>query len=211
MNKGWVAALVAALLLAACSDDSKGSAVPSTSIPTNQYFSTDDYQGPELALLARRDTESGYHVRVREFTWQNMSVPGPSATGWLAPGWCYPTSQYRLSVASDAVVGVLIGSRYSELQDGLSVTVFTLGYAEGQPTRVLVLQVDPAITKASVAWSDGAMDSTEPADGWALLVVPGGAGADFTLTLDGKDGSRSVAAADLPTGDSIEWQRDCTE
>ena len=212
MNKLVAAVLVTALVLSACTDDKKVTAPPtSTADAGDQNFSTDDYRGPELPLLAERDTKSGYHLRIREFSWQNMSVPGVSASGWKAPGWCFPTSQYRLSVTSDVVVGVLIGPEYSELNDGLAASAFSLGYADGAPTRVLVLQVGPGVNKASVVWGDGAKDSAEPTSGWVLLAAAGDPGVDFQLTLEGKDGSRTVKAADLPSGSSPAWQKACTE
>lgn len=214
MNRWLAAVVVTGLVLSACSDGDKAAPATSTTgteFADGQFFSTDDYQGPELPLLAERETTSGYRVRIREFSWQSTSSPSMSGAGWNAPGWCFPTSQYRLTVTSDEMVGVLIGPHFSELNDGLAATAFHLGDADGAPTRAVVLQVDEQTATASVTWADGITDTADATDGWVLLVAPGGPDTDFTLTLEGSGGSRTVQARDLLAGDSPAWQKACTE
>jgi hypothetical protein len=118
---------------------------------------------------------------------------GPS--GWRPAGWCYPQGDLRISIAAPTSVNVAHAGWYGELKDGLSVTTFASGYAEGSPIFGAVAQVDPDVTKVTMTTSSGLTDSTVPIKGIALLVVDGKIEPDVTFTVTKTDGTSAERTA----------------
>lgn len=176
------------------------------------YLGSDDYVGPELPLLAQRETADGVRFVLRSYPDYPMFDVQPYPSGWVPPGWCSPSGQYRLSMVFGEAVGLHSGPIYSEVHDGLSATRFGMGYADGAPVSGIVVQVDDETTSVSVTWSDGSSDSSEVTDGWAVLAVPGEVGDRYEVTLTSAGGDHTVNSdtASRFMG-SIEWQRACTE
>lgn len=140
-------------------------------------------------------------------------APAPVTTvvgGWVPEPWCSPSGGFRVSMTYKDAVAVSSGSRYEEPRDGLQATMFSGGYAESQPFRVLVLQVSDDITLASVSWDDGATDAAVPVDGWVALATPGAPSGKFVLDLETAGGGRTIDWNEIPRDGDAGWQKGCT-
>ena len=141
-----------------------------------------------------------------------VPAPVPPSTvlaGWVPEPWCTPVGGFRVAMTYKDAVSTGSGQRYAEPRDGLAVTLFSGGYAEQQPFRVLVLQVADDVTGVSVVWADGAVDSAAPTAGWAALGTPGAPSGRFTLSVRTAAGEREVAWDDLPVDGDLAWQHAC--
>ena len=124
-----------------------------------------DYMGPQLETMFQRTTETGIRLTLQNSgDWQNFEIEGdvfvvggvaetiaiavgevppdaPPGTGvqqqWIPPEWCNPIGGFRLTMMFKDAIGVSNGSRNGEPRDGLAVTLFSSGYAEGAPFRAL--------------------------------------------------------------------------
>jgi len=190
-----------------------------------------DYMGPQLEVMSQRTTDTGIHLTLQNSgDWQNfgfgfgggavdvavaIAPPGmPPDTGpnqgWTPPPSCNPIGGFRLTMVYKDAVGVSNGSRYGEPRDGLSVTLFSSGYAEGVPFRALVLNVAGDVTAVTATWDDEASDTAAPTDGWAVVATPGPASGKFELVVQTEAGERVIAWQDLPQEGDLEWQKDCS-
>ena len=149
-----------------------------------------DYMGPQLETLFQTTTDTGIRLVLQNSgDWENFfgfaegdgvsavaiatsgAVPPDTGTGqeWTPPAWCNAIGGFRLTMLFKDAIGVSNGSRYSEPRDGLSVTLFSSGYAEGSPFRALVLNVADDVINATATWDDDASDSAAPSGGWVVL------------------------------------------
>ncbi len=130
--------------------------------------------------------------------------------GWTAPAFCNPIGGFRLTMLFKDAIGVANGSRYAEPRDGISVTLFSSGYAEGVPFRALVLNLSDDVISATATWSDDATDTAAPIDGWVVLATPGAASGKFQLVLKTDAGEKTIAWDELPQDGDLAWQKDCS-
>ncbi len=180
-----------------------------------------DYSGPKLEPILHRVTDTGIRLALQDSgDWNNIGgeavdvvVPAPTTAldgGWTAPEWCAPVGGFRMTMTYKDAVGVSNGSRYSAPRDGgFNVTLFSSGYAENTPFRVLVLQVAGDVTQVSAQWSDGSGDAAMPTKGFVALATPGVAGTRFDITLQSATGETVVQWADLPREGDLAWQKAC--
>jgi hypothetical protein len=106
-------------------------------------------------------------------------------------------------------IGTSQGSWYTEPRNGLNPTLFSSGFAEGTPFRVLVLQVAADVTSVAVRFNDGAADVGQPAKGWLALAVPGAQEGRFDLTVQDSTGVRVVGWRDFAQMGDATWQQEC--
>jgi hypothetical protein len=85
-----------------------------------------------------------------------------------------------------------------------------LGFAEGTPFRVLVLQVAPEVTSVSVRFADGAVDAATPTKGWLVLAVPGAQEGRFELAVQIAGEERAMSWREFPMLGDETWQIECT-
>ncbi|CAN5412273.1 hypothetical protein BH10ACT2_BH10ACT2_16320 [soil metagenome] len=142
-------------------------------------------------------------------------VPGvPPNTGpdqsWVAPAWCNPVGGFRLTMLYKDAVGISNGSRYGEPRDGVSVTLFSSGYAEGVPFRALVVNVADDVVGVTATWDDDASDTAVPVNGWVVVATPGPASGKFVLVLQTDGGERTIAWDELPQDGDLDWQKGCS-
>ncbi|MEQ1873084.1 MAG: hypothetical protein ABL953_05090 [Ilumatobacteraceae bacterium] len=133
-----------------------------------------------------------------------------SEVGWTPPAWCSPIGGFRLTMLFQDAIGVSNGSRYDEPRDGVSVTLFSSGYAEGVPFRALVLNVADDVVSATATWEDDATDTAIPANGWVVLATPGQASGKFDIVLQTAEGERAIPWDELPQDGDLTWQKDCS-
>lgn len=143
------------------------------------------------------------------------TVPAPApdepvVPGWVPAEWCTPVGGMRVSMTYKDAIGIGNGSKFSEVRDGgLSLTLFSSGYAENQHFRVLVLQVEDGTTLVTATWADGAVDAAAPVNGWVVLASPGDSTVQFDLSLQIPDGMKNVSYDQLPREGDVEWQKAC--
>ena len=184
-----------------------------------------DYMGAKLEMLYQRVTDTGIRVALHDNgnwggNWAGDVVVEPAGfappntvpgvAGWVPAPWCFAVGGVRVSMTYKDAIGISNGSRYAEPREsGLSLTMFSSGYAEGQRFRVLVLQVAADTTLATASWSDGTADSAVPVDGWAVLATPGDSSVEFDIRLQRAAGVTDIAYDDLPRDGDLEWRKAC--
>jgi hypothetical protein len=175
-----------------------------------------DYSGAVLKQLYERTTEGGFVVVVQdlgewgEFDFPAAEVQPVGAGGWVAPLWCTPIGSIRVTMRYKEAVGTSQGQRYAEPRDGLMPTLFSSGFAEGTPFRVLAMQVGDDVRRVAVEFADGAADVAKPENGWLVLAVPGAQEGRFELTLEEAGGTRVVRWNDIPAQGDETWISECT-
>ena len=177
-----------------------------------------DYSGAELKQLYERNTDTGFAVVVQdlgdwgEFGGDFGPIPGQpeSNAGWVAPEWCNPIGSFRVTMRYKAAIGTTQGQRYEQPRDGLAPTLFSSGFAEGTPFRVLVVQVGDDVRSVAVQFADGAADVASPKNGWLTLAVPGAQEGRFELTVEDAAGTRLVRWSDIPVQGDETWLRECS-
>ncbi len=124
-----------------------------------------------MTVVYSRATDDGLTVRAQ----RGAEWPASEWTqdGWVQPGWCSPAGSLRITLSGEGVVDLNTVSWYRELYDGRATSLRFMGFADGAPRRVLVVQASPDIETVSVVFGDGASDTTATVDGLAILVVPG--------------------------------------
>ncbi len=138
-------------------------------------------------------------------------VPGVDIdTGWTPPGWCSPTGTVRLAAMYQGSISVSNGPEYEVLRDGIRVTMFSAGQADGTPYRLLVVQLDPGATEASVAFSDGRTDRAAVNGRWAVLATAGDPNGKFTLTITRPGGRQVIDWSQLPRDGDAESASACS-
>ncbi len=182
-----------------------------------------DYVGVELETMFQRVTDTGIRVTLQDSgNWDNfggvkIAPPdteppfAPGHGGWVPPAWCSPVGGYRLAMSYKDAIGISNGSRYSEVREGgLGVTLFSSGYAEGSPFRVLVLQVGPDIVQAGATWDDGGGDAAVAVNGYVVLATPGASNTHFDVTVQTELAERIVSWAEMPREGDVAWQKSCS-
>lgn len=191
-----------------------------------------DYMGPKLETMFQRTTDTGIRLVLQNSgDWQNFAFAeegfavaetvvgvavkvAPPGTGprdgWTPPAWCNPIGGFRLTMLFKDAIGISNGSRYGEPRNGLAVTLFSSGYAEGFPFRALVLNVADDVISATATWEDDATDTAVPIGGWVVLATPGQSSGKFTLVLQTEAGEQTLAWDELPQDGDLEWQKDCS-
>ena len=193
-----------------------------------------DYLGPQLELLFQRVTDTGIRVTLQDNgNWggggfarldvaPGVAVPagdaiappdtvGGGSGGWVPAEWCTPNGGFRLAMSYKDSVGVANGSRYAGPRDGtLTASLYSSGYADAVPFRVLVLQVAADVTLASATWADGSIDSAVPTNGFVVLASPGASDVQFDISLQAPAGPAEFLYDDLPRDGDLGWQKSCT-
>lgn len=177
-----------------------------------------DYMGAKLELLFQRVTDAGVRVTLRNNgDWNNFAegiqAPVPTIAGqagWAPAAWCSPIGGFRLAMSYKDAIGIANGSRYSEVRDGgMNVSLFSSGYAENVPFRVLVLQIADDVTQVTAKWADGAGDTAAPVNGVVVLASPGISGTKFDIVMQTAAAEKTVLFADLPREGDLAWQHAC--
>ena len=169
------------------------------------------YEEPKMELLAERTTASGVVLRAHLSRYPaGMYNPGGPA-GWQPAGWCFPQGDLRVSIAAPQSVNIVHGSWFDGLKDGLSVTTFASGYAEGFPIFGAAAQVDADVASVTMTTASNLTDTASPSNGVALLEVDGTIEQDISFTITKADGTSSTrAVADLTQPfSSPEYHSDC--
>jgi hypothetical protein len=140
------------------------------------------FGGEPMRLLAERTTDSGAVLRAHlgqlwdQEMYGDFGPDGPD--GWQPPAWCFESGQVRVALGGaestgPSVIDVGSVSWWSEPFNGRAVSALTMGLVDGNPYRVVFVQAPPSVTNVTVVFGDGATDSAAPADGVAMLAVPG--------------------------------------
>ena len=147
----------------------------------------------------------------------DIAVPGSPTTSnsqWAPADWCNPIGSFRVSMTYQPkggalAIGTSSGQRWGGFRDGAQPTLFSSGFAEGTPFRVLVVQVEDRFSEATVDFGDGLSDTAAIVDGWVVLATPGPQNGIFTLTLTGAGGQKRLAWQDFTQEGGPEWVRAC--
>lgn len=132
------------------------------------------------------------------------------SNGWIPPDWCNASSGLRVTMSHGDSIGTAQAQLFDGVANDVMATMFSSGYAEGHPFRVLVLQVSKAVTLASVRFPDGAQDHSIAENGFVILASMGKAVTRFglTLTVDGVE--RDVLSTELVQQGNAAWIKGCT-
>ncbi len=170
-------------------------------------------QEAALDLLVERTTADGIalHVHATSLDAADPSEgAGEAAEGWQPAPWCFPTSSVRIGASSASATQVAWGPLYTEPRDGLTVTSFAGGYAESTPFFGVFVQTTPG-GAVTLTTTDGRSDSAIAANGATVLAVAGAIDDNFSVVVDGPDGtttSRSVEDLTKP-GRALEYRQAC--
>jgi hypothetical protein len=151
-----------------------GDAVPVTTIAPSGVL-TDEaraFVGPgyELDLLTTRTTATGDVLRLYQ---QPPWAPGDDGNPfWDAPATCMAVSSVTAEWSTDLAVGTAWATVYEEPRDGLVASATPVGVAEGVPAIVVLAQVGPDVHEVTATFPGGAVDTTNPIDGLAVLAAP---------------------------------------
>jgi hypothetical protein len=184
-----------------------------------------DYMGDKLEMLYQRITDTGIRIVVHDngnwggdFEGDVVAEPlglappstVPGIDGWVPAPWCFAEGGIRVAMTYKDAIGISNGSQYAEPREsGLTLLMFSSGYAEGQRFRVLVLQVAADTTLATASWADGSTDSAVPVNGWVVLATPGDSAVEFDISLQRAAAAIDIAYDDLPRDGDLEWQKAC--
>lgn len=162
--------------------------------------------GTPLALQYTRDWNG---VRVRALSGDGW---GQGTPDWQPPDWCFPSGELRVTVDSAELVDLVGFGYFTELAPGTVVraTRGEVGWADGRPLRLVVVQAAQDVASVSVTWNDGASDSAPVDNGIAVLVVDGGGAWEdgYTLTYSSSNGDVSLPAEQAEG--AITWSPDCS-
>ena len=177
---------------------------------TSDYY-LDPYEQP-MEQVYERTLSGGERVRLQvgqPFAEDFSFEGGPD--DWRPAAFCYSNIQARVTIDSPTIVDVESVSWYEELFNGLSVSPFNVGWADGSPRRVVVVQTTPDATEATITWADGVSDTAPIVDGVAVLVVPGGRFYETTFVLDiaSPAGVRSVEGPEIDYWNDPEYRAGC--
>ena len=153
----------------------------------------------DMELLAERTTTSGLVLRAHlAEVWGHDEFGGlvsdeMSVGTWTPAPWCHESGQVRIALGGGESTGapvVDVGSVgwWEQPFEGVAVSWVTLGAVDGNPHRVVFVQVRPDVIGVTVTFDDGSVDSAVPENGHAILAVPG---APDTVVHD-DDGYRWV-------------------
>ena len=132
------------------------------------------HPAPALTRAFVRDITLGERgdVRVRAFrgTYDTDQANGPS--WWEPPGWCFPSGSVQADVSSDDAVGIVSGSIYPELREGVTGGMLeVIGVPEGAPMWVLIAQAPADAARVRATFPGGTTDEMEAVDGVAILLA----------------------------------------
>jgi hypothetical protein len=157
-------------------------------------YTSSAWEEPQQELLAERSRPDGVTMRVHVTRYPEQTYP--ASDGWTPAGWCYPSGDLRVGVATPTSVNISWAPFYAEPRDGLAVTTFASGYAEGSPMFGAVVQVGADVESVTFTTASGLTDSAIPANGVALLLVPGPIEQQFSVTVSRTDGSDTTRGVD---------------
>lgn len=213
----------------------ESAAEPTTVDPASSEITFDASGGPgwtmfgvqDMDVIYERTTESGLTLRAHLGDLWEEPYYG-EGDDWQPPAWCFENGQARVSMTNDVASVIDVGGVpwYVEPFQGRSISWLTLGHPDGQPHRVVFVQAPADATSVSVAFGDGAIDSTVPVGGVAILVAPGapeivehddGYGytwfeelPDFDVTFEGAGGATVVTDAHTGSWNDPEFASSCS-
>lgn len=188
------------------------------------------YGDGETTLLTERVTDDGLVLRAHLGPVWEEEWGEPGFDGWQPPGWCFESGQVRVALgggesAGNEIIDVGSVSWWSEPFQGRAISWVTLGRVDGNPHRVVVVQVPDGTTSVTVEFGDGASDTAVPENGVAVLAVAGAPTTvvhdegdytwleetpDFSVTFAGGDEPLTVDDAHLGTWSDPEFQASCS-
>ena len=147
-------------------------------------YSPNAYEEPKQELITERATTSGITLRAHL---QDYGLGTPyfgQFKPWTPEGWCFPTGNLRISIVTSSAVNISSAAWFSEPKDGLAISTFSAGYAEGSPVFGAAVQVGAGITSVTFTTASGLTDTAAVVRGVALLAVNGPIAVSYThLTL----------------------------
>lgn len=181
-----------------------------------------------MELLFERTTETGLDIRAQLGALWPTEEFGYFEDGWQPPGWCFQTGEVRLAMTGAGIIDVGSVGWFSEPFQGRAASWLTLGRVDGSPHRVVFTQVPEGTSLVTATFGDGAVDSTTPQNGVAILVAPGEPETilhdhdqeyggwieelpDFTITFEGAaTGDATVAHDEIGTWNDPEYAASCS-
>lgn len=134
------------------------------------------YPGQEMELLFERTTDTGFTLRAHLGDTSGMGgnmYDGPmGGPGWQPPPWCFASGQMRIALGGNGVIDLGAVGWFSEPFEGRAISRVDLGFVDGQPHSVVVVQTPPDVTQVNITFDDGAVDSVAPQNGIAVLANP---------------------------------------
>lgn len=192
--------------------------IPATTFPvavdvdSDVGFGTDatsSYYMPDpLELVYQRQLDAGVRVRaLKGESWGEAYPPD----AWQPAPFCWGTRELRISLDGADVVDIVSASWFDELYGDVEVNTADAGWADGQPMRVMTVQVRPGVTEVAASWPDGGADRAPVVDGLAVLVMTGQGAydSDYTLEITDETGVRTLTAAELGHWDDPAWREAC--
>jgi hypothetical protein len=170
--------------------------------------------GPRFDLLAERRSDDGTRVRVLLGpTHPDDYYGGPQpGSGWQPADFCYGSREARITVDAADVVDVTYGQWSDEpFLDVAVVALGDVGWADGRPLRLLVLQVPDATDEVAVRWGDAVSTTAPAADGVAIALVDGtdSWSVGFEIDVIGGGEVTTLTQADLDPSTDPEWRAAC--
>jgi hypothetical protein len=152
--------------------DGDGPADTVVSPPASGGPGWSSWGGPAYESLYERTTDDGLVLRAsRGEIWQTEGVWAVPA--WEPEPWCSPDAELRVTLSGPGVVDVGGASWFADPVDGQAISWFTMGRADGRPSRIVVVQATDVVTEIAVRFDDGLSDLAAVMDGLAILAVPG--------------------------------------
>jgi hypothetical protein len=188
----------------------------SNAVPTTVAVGSDSDAAPEGAehqLVWEQTTEDGVRVRVLLGPGLPTSMPGDyGVPGWAPAPFCWGTREMRVTVDGPDVVDVSYGQWFDEIYGGIAIPLLAdVGWADGRPLRVVVVQLDGEVDEVAIRWDDGVTARSDVVDGLAVLLAPGTESWSHPYELDvaGPAGTSTVSQADLDRSADPAWREAC--
>ncbi|HQV57077.1 MAG TPA: hypothetical protein PKV27_03625 [Ilumatobacteraceae bacterium] len=162
-----------------------GSSADEHSLDSNGLYSSINPR--DMKQVAERSVD-GVSATLHILDYGDQLYEDGAPNGWKPPKWCNPTGGMQVRVAARTWIDILDGPWYSELHNGTRVASGVAGATASDPARIAVVQVtDPAVTGASIRYTDGATDSASVQNGYVILIVASEGAADGVVSFDGGD------------------------
>ncbi len=176
-------------------------------------FSPNAYAEQAQELIAERTTSTGITIRAhRQNYGTEMFTPYQGQYGgWTPAGWCFPTGQLRISIATSSALNISGAPWYTDPKGGVAVSTFAAGYVEDSPLFGATVQVGADVTSVTFTTASGLTDTTTPTKGIALVAVKGPIEDSFTVTLTKSDGTKADLSSATLTApySSTEYHDSC--
>ncbi len=197
-------------------DDDDADAHASDEVPTSVAAAVTSEASPVGAqhqVVWEQTTEDGLRVRVLVGPASQEMTPGDfGIPGWAPAPFCWGTREMRLTVDGPDLVDVTFGQWFDEIYDGVAIPLLAdVGWSDGRPLRVAVLQLDGEVDEAVIRWDDGVTARTDVVDGLAVLLADGSGSwsQGYELDLTGPTGTTSLTQADLDRSADPAWREAC--